>query len=211
MTIYAMPGLVLSLWHHPNLPEINAPGSQYVDALHGGDRGGSSGQGFNWWMVQAFPPDPVVTSLPAGLLIELKHSVNQRNLVLPYGDPVDSGDYNAELLGVTLRLQREHGGDRGASSGEGYYWYETTASSNYSAWEQAEAYLPKGTILCLKHSLNQPNKSGVLWRGQTYDPVECARRSLPPPPMFVTRHGGDLGSSGGQGYFWFEKETGPAL
>jgi hypothetical protein len=209
MTIYAMPGLVLSVWHNPNLGPINTPSSQYVTELRGGDLGASSGQGLIWWMVQTFPPDSVVTSLPAGLLIELKHNVNQRNLTVPYGDPVNPSDITVSFPGVNLQLQREIGGDRGASSGQGYCWYETT-SNNFSAWDQAEMYLPKGTILCLKHSLNQPNKSGV-WRGQTYDPVECARRFLPPPPTFVARAGGDLGAPSGQGYFWFEKESGPDL
>jgi hypothetical protein len=151
MTTYVMSGLVLSLWHNPNLVSINTPSSPYVIGLQGGDLGGSAGQGFSWWMVQTFPPDAVFTHLPAGLVIDLKHNVNQSNLIVPWGDPVNPSNITVPLPGVTVMLQREEGGDRNGSAGQGFFWYETTID-NYSDWDNAESFLPKGTILCLKHS-----------------------------------------------------------
>ena len=99
------------------------------------------------------------------------------------------------------------GKDIGPHTAWGLYWIETTNPS-FANWDDAEKSLPKGTILGLKHSENQPDKT-VTWRGQQYDPVKSYRDRIASPPTFTVKYGGDLGASEGQGYYWYEKITGP--
>ena len=89
----------------------------------------------------------------------------------------------------------------------GYYWFETR-NFNFKNWDEAEKNLPKGTILGLKHSSNQPDKT-VIWRDQQYDPVKSYKDGAASPPTFIAKNGGDLGGSSGEGYYWYEKVTGP--
>ncbi|MCJ7444468.1 MAG: hypothetical protein MUO26_08060 [Methanotrichaceae archaeon] len=102
-------------------------------------------------------------------------------------------------------------GVSGKFYGEGFCWLETF-NPDFTNWYEAEKNLPKGTILGLKHSENQPDIM-VIWRGQIYDPVESYKHGdySPPPPIFIAKHGGDLGADEGQGFYWYEKETGPDI
>lgn len=209
-----IPGLILHLWHNENQddPYLDSTRSDVI-FLHGGDLGGQEGVGYSWWMISDDPyADPFDWNkqLPPGLVLGLRHSSNQRddNRITAFGNnPVNGpADFGRSQNGDIIR---EDGGDRDGSEGEGYYWYETN-NQHFQEWDFAEQNLPKGTILGLKHSMNQPDKT-VTWRGLEYDPVKCFKdaSAFQSPPTFAPRNGGDLGSPSGEGYYWFEKTNGP--
>lgn len=209
MDYSSIPGLVLHLWHNMNQPDpqLDSNRSDLI-FLHGGDLGAPQDCGYSWWMIpdnQNADPMKWSTQLPPGLVLCLRHSSNQANdnrITVGGQNPVEGPDTFGGLV-------KQNGGDRDGSEGEGYYWYETF-NPNFQNWDDAEKTLPKGTILGLKHSMNQPDKT-VYWRGQEYDPVKCFRsaQEYPSPPTFAPRHGGDRGTPSGEGYYWFEKVDGP--
>jgi len=221
-----IPSLVLHLFHNVNQPDpqlMVKPSKTNLNFFHGGDQCGSEGEGYSWWMIDDNPngnPSDWNSKLPSGLVLGLKHCRNQysENITV-FGtptmpnvcEPVGVGKIGISDNGF---IGRENGGDlcgrlleERTGAGEGYYWFETR-NFNFKNWDEAEKNLPKGTILGLKHSTNQPDKT-VIWRDQQYDPVKSYRDGAASPPTFIAKNGGDLGGSSGEGYYWFEKTTGP--
>jgi hypothetical protein len=228
-----IPGLVLHLFHNAvqGDPELE-PTKINLHFFGPHDQGASSGEGYCWWMVYDNPnanATDLNKKLPSGLVLGLKHNLNQRDddRITVFGvDPADDngpsevggiikknggdlkGDWDWEWA-ATLATAPESalGGIHGSSAGEGFYWYETF-NPDFKNWDEAEKNLPMGTVLGLKHSLVQSDKK-VTWRGQQYDPIESYRNRISSPPTFTAKHGGDLGAPEGEGFFWFEKTTGP--
>ena len=206
-----VPGLVLGLRHNVNQgwsaadqPNTNAP----VRLLEGGDRGASSGQGFEGYMIKDLPrSNPASWKLPSGVVVGLMHSQNQaRARITAFGRAA----YGKNSPSHFAAFVKQVGGDLGAPSGHGFYWYESTGSQ-YNTWEIINK-LPRYTVVGLKHSKNQPNKK-LYWPSENpliakygYDP---ANEHAPAQPGFVRMVGGDLGAPRGHGYFWYEKITDP--
>lgn len=144
--------------------------------------------------------DPYIWSLPPGIVVGLSYSLSydiEDDKVFgykPFKGP--------ESLGGD-RFKKQNGGDRGAHEGEGWYWYESTGFG-FSDWNMIEC-LPRGTVVGLKHSINQLGKK-FIWQGVTYDPVNPG---ISPPRYFVRRHYGDMTAPANQGYYWYEKITDP--
>lgn len=189
----------------------------------GGDLDGHQGEGYYWYetngigfQFQANSPSTDAAEmerwrifsrqLPSGLVFGLKHSVNQPGKALLWlGEvreftawrPEQYDPVNEHLL-IPMPFERQNGGDRDGSAGQGYYWYEV--SPDMVQTSACDASLPGGLAFGLKHSMNQPNKK-LTWHGQVFD---AAQRGGPRPPGFARCHGGDLGAPSGQGYYWFE-------
>lgn len=210
---YLVPGLVLGLRHNMNQELISpnnhmiffsAPPGAPVTRMDGGDWGAPLHRGYEWWMVNDNPSaDPNSYILPPGIVLALKHNKNQgtqRNIALFGRDPITGPDKFS-------RFKKYVGGDLGGGThaGDGYYWYESTGegSPNWGIIDK----LPKWTVIGLKHSRNQRDKVFV-WNGKKYDPVNP---SISPPPGFQRVFGGDRGASAGEGYYWYEKITGPEV
>lgn len=207
---FLVPGLVLGLRHNMNQELISkgthmvffsAPPGAPVTRMHGGDLGAPLHRGYEWWMVRdSHTADPNFYKLPPGIVLGLKHSKNQCSIkITVFGKDT--------LLGPDhfYGFKKYSGGDLGAKSGEGYYWYESTGEG-FSDWNIVEK-LPKWTILGLKHSKNQPNKV-FFWKGKKYDPADP---NITPPPGFQRVSGGDRNGATGVGYYWYEKVTGPEI
>jgi hypothetical protein len=201
-----VPGLVLGLRHNVNqeregsgyMTFFSASANAPVNRMDGGDKGAALHRGYEWWMVRDNPSaNPASLRLPPGIALGLKHSQNQSSAGIkvfgrdPYSGPSSFPGF-----------RKQAGGDLGAPSGQGFYWYESTGEG-FSDWT-AVNNLPKYTVLGLKHSINQRSKK-VSWNGRTYDP---ANSSIAPPAGFVRKVGGDWGAPSGQGYCWYEKVTG---
>jgi len=115
------------------LPRVYDPVNEtlvvpYVfDRQNGGDRGGPAGTGFYWYEVRPRESDCDL-SLPGGLVIGLKHSLNQQGKKLTWRGV----EYDAAQRGgpVPRGFTRCHGGDLGAPSNQGYYWFETTGEGS---------------------------------------------------------------------------------
>ena len=203
------PGLVMGLRHNVN----QAPCDLGLDARnqkHGGDLGASkSGEGYSWFMLPDDPKsDPGSWHLPPGIVFALNHSVNQKNdsSITAFGhDPLKDGSFKG--------FKRQHGGDLGPTtkSGDGYYWYESTGENEPIDWSIIEK-LPQGTIVGLKHSVNQPRDKGIDWKAggevtRHFNPTVPGQGT---PDGFKIMHGGDRGASAaGEGYYWFQKVSCP--
>jgi len=224
-----IPGLVLHLFHNGNQanPMIDSTKTNlYFFGAY--DLGAPAGIGYCWWMVPDNPnanPADWFGKLPPGLVLGLKHYPIQKldiQISVFGNNPIYDANLWHELGDENIRywikgLSLEIGGDEGAKSDEGFVWYETTNYKEsgpyvgFTNWEEAEENLPKGTVLCLKHSYpdHHQNDKTVTWRGITYDPEKSYKDGAASPPTFIARYGGDLGASSGEGFFWFEKTTGP--
>ena len=172
-----------------------------------------------WWTIpDDMTGEPQGRILPPGLVFALSQSEYKE---MVYESPkaakdLTSEDFKEEFNPTLFRVdpvfgpeylpggffKKENGGDIGAPSGKGFFWYESTGL-NFSDWSVIER-LPRGTVVCLKHSLNQPGKV-LVWQGRTYDPVNPG---ITPPPGFARKFGGDIGAPTGQGFYWYEKITG---
>jgi hypothetical protein len=202
-TLVRVPGLVMGLLHNQNQ---TTPGTVMYsaydwDATHreGGDLGAANHRGYEWWSLPDTGGDPATYHLPPGVVVALKHNANQS------GQVITAFGHDATTGGNFTNFTRQNGGDRGASSGVGYYWYESTGAG-FTDWGSVDALLPKYTVVGLKHSMNQASKV-LVWNGVTYNPVNAS----PVPPGFRRMVGGDMGAPNGQGYFWYEKTTGPEI
>ena len=102
-------------------------------------------------------------------------------------------------------LRRQFGGDLGSEEKEGFSWYESTGNG-FSSWQLIDR-LPKWTVVGLKHSRNQPKKR-LRWNGAVYDPADPNSTS---PPGFRRVFGGDHGGGRGEGFYWYERISGPEL
>jgi len=198
-------------------PELPPPGCV---AYSGGDLGAPSGVGFKWFaFADAGPQDPgQYLALPPGLVIALKHSRNQANSgIRAFGsyDPV----FGPKMLNGFVRRD---GGDLGAPSGVGFFWYESTGTGN-TDWSLIDR-LPAGTVVGLRHTQNLRGPE-FIWQGKYTcrslqqpgnPPAACnsAGAIAPgfapiglhmPPPGFVRMVGGDLGAPSGRGFTWFQK------
>jgi hypothetical protein len=227
-TAAAIPGLVLGLRHNVNQQRdgvafsamLSAPVGAPALRFHGGDLGSWTHAGYDWWMIQDDPAAPASRwALPPGIVFALRHSLNQPPGIIAVRG-VDS--VTGPTRHFALPLARQHGGDLGpgGSAGDGYYWYESTGDG-FSDWNKIDELLPRYTVLGLKHAANQVGKT-FTWQGQLYDP---ANPSIPPPPGFERRAGGDFrqvpfeGRDSGydpamrrqDGYYWYEKVTGPEI
>ena len=220
------PGIVAGLKHSTNqaYKQLVWDGSRFDAASNsgapslfirqnGGDRGGGSGEGYYWYETTGegfeFPEDArtwhnLQVYLPSGLVLGLKHSLNQHDKTLtwlPSGESSNwtprSFDPASDTGALAPRLLRQHGGDLGASEGEGFSWYEVAYEGGDDTCTNS---LPGGLVFGLKHSNNQPAKK-FRWRGETYD---AADRGGPRPSGFARCHGGDLGAGEGAGFYWFE-------
>jgi hypothetical protein len=197
-----VPGLVMGLRH--NLTQ--ADGSTVmpsgtgdaVGPIRGGDLGAPNHRGYEWWVVpDRADADPAALRLPPGVVVALKHNVNQRFAgITAFGrDPV-SGP--ASFPGFV----RQAGGDLTADRGSGYFWYESTGDG-FTDWDST-ANLPSMTVVGLKHVLNQPHKSFV-WNGLHFD----AGKDGPAPEGFVRRCGGDIERGTlRNGFCWYERAGG---
>jgi len=218
--VYEIPGLVLGLRHSKNQDWPFAfQDSPQVILFTGGDLGAPSGVGYRWFMFKDdVNSSPDKWKLPPGIVLGLIHSKNQLGLHMQglmkqkiseiqtsQAIPTVFG-YNA-FRGPKLiqGLKKVFGGDIGAPAGQGFYWYESTGEG-FKDWNIVNR-LPKYTIIGLKHTMNQKNKT-LIWMGKIYDP---ANPNVAPPPGFVRMSGGDLGAPYGQGFCWYEKVSGPAF
>ncbi len=220
--VMLIPGMVLGLSHTANnsLDEYRstAQNPYYLQWNFGQDYEGGdpSGAFFTWW---SYPDAPryvdsrctlsaSLEALPAGMVLGLMHSMTGSNMNTtvfgcePWRDP------NPTTIGIT----RMDGGDRGARSGVGYYWYTTTSvTAPYSVsaeyWDYLERALPRYTVFGLCHSVNQ-RETAFHWRGRVFNACDRAQGI---PVGFVRVAGGDLEADAGEGYYWFEKITGPEL
>ncbi|MGQ9638618.1 MAG: hypothetical protein ACUVT6_12650 [Thermodesulfobacteriota bacterium] len=97
----------------------------------GGDLGGGThaGDGYYWYEStgEGFSNWGIIGNLPRYTVVGLKHSRNQRDKVFVWEgkkyDPVNPS------IPPPSGFVRVFGGDRGASAGEGYYWYEKVTGS----------------------------------------------------------------------------------
>jgi hypothetical protein len=129
------PGVVLGLLHSKNQPSnvgttfgLSAPtGPAFHRGLQrhcGGDHGAPSGVGYCWYETTGWSGVNwgLVELLPEGTIVGLKHSMKQTGKYLEWQgqwyDPVDP------RTGVPPGFVRRIGGDVGAPSGHGFYWYE---------------------------------------------------------------------------------------
>lgn len=200
-----VPGGVLGLFHTLNQPLTWFCALDRYDTRgswkSGGDEKAPPGDGYFWWTPHDQPgTDPAAWRLPGGIVVGLIHTSHQSPLAATsFGLSAANGPWSYR------GLQRYCGGDRGAPSGVGYCWYETTGSSGID-WQLVQR-LPRGTVVGLKHSLNQPQKV-FFWQGHAYDPAD---RRTGIPAGFVRRGGGDIGAPEGHGFYWFEKADGPRV
>jgi len=200
-----IPGGVIGLFHTLNqrlswfcaLDQYQARGSWKA----GGDEEASPGDGYYWWTPHDQPgADPAAWRLPGGIVLGLLHSSHQSTMAATtFGLSATSGP------AFHRGLQRHCGGDRGAPAGVGYCWYETTGWSGVD-WQLVQM-LPQGTVIGLKHTMNQPQKV-LVWQNQVYDPADPRTGA---PPGFIRRAGGDFGAPAGHGFYWFEKSSGPRV
>jgi hypothetical protein len=201
--VVRVPGLVMGLLHNQN--QTSAGTVMYsayaYDATHrdGGDLGAANHRGYEWWSLPDTGGDPATYHLPPGVVVALKHNATQS------GQVITAFGHDATTGSNFTNFTRQNGGDRGASSGVGYFWYESTGAG-FTDWASVDAMLPKYTVVGLKHSMNQSSKV-LVWNGVTYDPVQTS----PVPPGFRRMAGGDMGAPNGQGYFWYEKTTGSEI
>ena len=114
----------------------------------------------------------------------------------PTSGPLYLGDNN---------FKRERGGDLGADSNAGWFWYESTGNGFDGDCAAVVTQLPRGAVIGLKHSLNQRNKT-FSWNGKVYDPADPR---IAPPKGFARKRGGDLGAPAGHGFVWYEKISDP--
>jgi hypothetical protein len=149
-------------------------------------------------------PEANQYNLPPGIVINLKgretlfiaeFGFKQEDIL--YSSYLNEPEYYGEG-----KFHKEIGGDLGDKPGSGLSWYESTGLG-FKDWSQINN-LPRGTVIGLKHSLNQPNKK-LTWQGVVYDPADP---NIKPPPGFARKAGGDPEAPVGEGYFWYEKITG---
>lgn len=95
---------------------------------------------------------------------------------------------------------KQYGWTQGANAD--VCWYESTGQG-FNNWPKVNQ-LPRGTMVGLKHSIRQSKKT-VVWQGVVLDPAD---KSIPPPPGFTRKFGGDMGAPSGHGFYWYEKVTG---
>lgn len=107
-----------------------APADAPVKPMHGGDLCASLHRGYEWWMIQGnLSCDPAYPKLPLGIVVGLKHSINQKDEIINlFGkyDPCSGPDYSTGF-------KKQIGGDYCADEGHGYYWYESTGEG-FSDW-----------------------------------------------------------------------------
>ncbi|MGC8892191.1 MAG: hypothetical protein ACP5P6_06270 [Candidatus Saccharicenans sp.] len=132
------PGVVFALKHNKNQIDedcitlfgrdpIKGPDEfSRFKKYRGGDigEGSHAGDGYFWYEStgQDFSDWSMVNRLPKYTVIGLKHSKNQKDKVLVWqGKAYDPANPN---ISPPPGFRRVFGGDRGARSGEGYYWYE---------------------------------------------------------------------------------------
>ncbi len=169
---------------------------------------------WRWYVVlDGDYPKAYQYNLPPGIIVNLRSTLELYNyrFLVEFGIDKDlAGDYYGADYGSFCgpeyygegKFHREFGGDLPAPAGEGLSWYESTGLG-FTDWSQVNN-LPRGTIVGLKHSSNQPNKK-LIWQGHVYDPADP---NIQPPPGFIRKEGGDMGAPAGVGYFWYEKITG---
>jgi hypothetical protein len=211
-----IPGQVLHLFHNVNQgdPQLEPtkPNMYFFGAF---DLSASPGEGYCWWQVYDNPnadPDDWSNKLPSGLVLALLfyEQMAGDGRVTSFGvSPDQEGTY---AYGFLLKQEGYDLEEHTSAVGKyripfSVYWFETY-NPDFSNWDEAEKNLPKGTVLGLKHTSAQPDKK-VTWRGQEYDPVNSYRDRIASPPTFTARHGGDLGAPSGEGFYWYEKTTGP--
>lgn len=216
------PGLVVALRHNLHHEGVqgryeamfSASETAPVERMFGGDSGAPPQRGYEWWAVKPTADrqsqDPVI--LPPGLVFSLRHSRVQgswgsRVWRTPvrriFGRKLEETD---ELLEAPYgSLSRQFGGDLGSAEKEGFSWYESTGNG-FSSWQLIDR-LPKWTVVGLKHSRNQHEKR-LQWNGDVYDPADPDGT---PPEGFRRVFGGDHGGRRGEGFYWYEKTTGPEL
>ena len=203
------PGLVMGLRHNLNqqregtryIATFTALAREPVRRMDGGDEEAPLHRGYEWWMRCDSPKShPAAWKLPPGVVLGLKHSMHQAKAgIRVFGRDPQTGP--SALPG----FRKQAGGDLGAPSGHGYFWYESTGQG-FTDWSLV-AKLPRWTVVGLKHSRNQRHKK-LAWMGKVYDPAD---RRIAPPPGFARQEGGDRNGGSGEGFCWYEKVTGPEV
>jgi hypothetical protein len=226
-----VPGMVIGL-HNLLMPAPKkdpGPGFSY---WNGGDFGGRSTDGFAWIEAKQDGSHSVDwKSLPPGIVVSLKHSINQAKA------PIQAFGRDDPVTGPMIipGFIRRFGGDIGAPANHGYYWYESHGEdpTDWSLISQ----LPIGTVVGLRHTENNPfglhKQKGYgiegngnlasggggfsfMWRGgfecrdRNGGVVKCDARdaSITPPNGFIRVVGGDVGIGNPQkGFVWYEKRT----
>jgi hypothetical protein len=211
-----IPGQVLHLFHNVNQrdPQLE-PTKTNMYFFGAYDLSASSGEGYCWWQVYDNPnanPADWEKKLPSGIVLALLfyNQMAGDGRVTSFGvSPDQEGTYAYGFLLKQVGYDLE---EHTSAVGKyripfNVYWFETY-NPDFGNWNEAEKNLPKGTVLGLKHSDAQPDKT-VTWRGQQYDPVKSYRDRIASPPTFTVKHGGDMGAPSGEGYYWYEKTAGP--
>lgn len=130
------PGLVIGLKHSQNQPGKTLAWAVTLDPFleigvrrfclerqNGGDRGAHEGVGYYWYETTGDRFTAWDEVRPPGLVFGLKHTLNQPNKVFVWQNrSYDPSRPDAAPPG----FERYCGGDRGAPSGHGYCWFETT-------------------------------------------------------------------------------------
>ena len=228
------PGLVLGLRHQASQESVPLPFKQppstaaTIRHIEGGDQGAGDGQGLTWYMVSDYDPANtcnVYWAPPPGAVVGLRHSINND------GQEISMYGYEANSRSpqkICSLLTRMDGGDSGAPTGEGFFWYENRGHDYYDPMEVSMDVLPRGTVFCLRHTANQ--NSGTLATctlgGAEYSPIEADKQlrqahqsgdsqtlqetlKQSVPAGFKLMRAPDLGAEGEDGYVWFEKVAGP--
>jgi len=180
--------------------------------LDGGDRGASTGGGFRWFAMMHpsanWSPE-MMSRIPPGLVVGLKHTQNQANMQILAFNSVDVASTNG-----FPGFQRMFGGDIGAPSGQGFVWFESIGDGNVD-WSLVDR-LPKFTIMGLRHSINLRTEGNyrnqIFWDGGhscTFQgnpvPCDCLNTQVAPPPGFSRIGRLDQGAPAGEGFCWYEK------
>jgi hypothetical protein len=173
-----IPGLVAGLSHGKmDSNDLSRDMQNTLGALtwrNGGDLGGVAinefvfGNQFSWYSMErpgVFWSQDMMTRLPPGLVLGLKHSVNQQGQTILAFNSVDATSGRIPVSDIGIRTL--HGGDIGAERHQGFYWIETTGEGNVD-WSIIDR-LPKYTAMGLRHTMNlrpdQDNSLFVRWSG----------------------------------------------
>jgi len=234
LTAERYPGLVLGLRPQASQESVPLPFKRPPSTaattrnIEGGDQGASDGQGLTWYMVSDYDPANtcnVYWAPPPGVVVGLRHSINND------GQQISMYGYEASLRSpqqICSLLTRMDGGDSGAPTREGFFWYENRGHDYYDPMEVGMDVLPRGTVFCLRHTAHQ--NSGTLATcsvgGSEYSSIEADKRLRQAhqsgdsqsiqetlkqwvPAGFKLMQAPDLGAERGDGYVWFEKVAGP--
>jgi len=207
--------------------------------LLGGDQEAEIHRGYEWWMIsrdRLHDNWPIVDrsfeGLPPGTVLGLVYCPDQ---VYQYEDPDGDAQERARfgddpmirvngwnpceqpegiIHSIGSKAVRRCGGDIGADPGHGYCWFEVVDDQFDDATSRER--LPRYSVVGLVHTQQEAGgyDGTFVWNGQTYSALPNEHHPQQPrhmPPGFRWMHGGDQGGEPGEGYYWFEKLSGPEI